>query len=208
MVLERRAARHYPAGEYRSTAIYGNEGIGAGRAFGGVVGCFASLGIGLMILAFIAGFGVEGATDGAAADAQDVGAGTLALLVGALPILAALPLAVGAGGWAGYSTRSGGQGFLSGALGCVVGTLLMFALVAIGFALGAAAAGVTAADLQVTTGIDPSFASLVAYFASLGGLVYLLVVAIVGGLAGAFIGGMVPKHVTHVQDETVRRPVA
>ena len=209
MVLERTAARDHPhpRGEYRRTAIYGHDdGIGAGRAFGGVVGLFASLGVGLAILAFIAGFGLVGSADGTA-DAQDAGTGALALLIGALPLLAAPALAVGAGGWSGYSTRSGGQGFVSGFLGAIVGTIVLFALVGIGFALGGAAAGLNGTDLQVTVGMDPGFANLIAYFASIAGLVYLLVVAVCGGLAGAFIGGMVPRYGVDVDDrEVVRRP--
>lgn len=208
MVLERTAVRDLPPREYRHTATYGfDDGIGPGRAFGGVVGLFASLGVGLAIVAFIAGYGVGGVQDGIA-DAQDTGSGVLALLIGALPLLAAPALAVGAGGWAGYSTRSGGQGFLSGFLGGIVGTIVLFALVAIGFALGAASAGVTTTDLRFDVGMDPGFESLLAYFASVGGLVYLLVVAICGGLAGAFIGGMVPKHAVDVEErDVVRRPV-
>lgn len=206
MVLERRAVSDYPRGEYRSTAIYGTDnGIGAGRAFGGVLGLFASLGVGLAIVAFIAGYGVGGVQDGTA-NAQDAGSGVLALLVGALPLLAAPCLAVGAGGWAGYSTRSGGQGFLSGFLGAALGTIVLFGLVAVGFALGAAASGVTASDMTFDVGLDPSFAGLAGYFASIAGLVYLLVVGICAGLAGAFIGAMVPKAAVDVEHDVVRRP--
>lgn len=210
MVLERTTRRDYPdrpVGHYRSTT-FADNGIGAGRAFGGVLGIFVSLGVGLAILAFLAAYGLAGAEDGTATT-EDVGSGILALLVGVLPLFAALPLAVGAGGWAGYSTRSGGQGFLAGFLGSVVGTILMFVLIALGFALGGAAAGITPGDITAETGgLDPTFAGVFGYFATIAGLVYLLVVAIVGGLAGAFIGGMVPKYGVDVEEhDVVRRPV-
>lgn len=199
------APRGVPGGEYRSTVYSQGNSIGPGRALGGVVALFASLGVGLAVVAFIAGFGVGGVQDGTA-NAQDMGSGILALLVGALPLLVAPALAVGAGGWAGYSTKTAGEGFLSGFLGGVVGAIVLFMLVALGFALGGAFSGVTATDLRFDVGMDPGFASVLGYFASIGGLVYLLVVGVCGGLAGASIGALVPKPFAAVEEKVVRRP--
>lgn len=185
-----------------------DDGIGAGTAFGGVVGMFAILGLGLGILAFAAAFGVGDVTP--ATDAEDLqpdeaASGLTALLVGTLPVLAAPILALGTGAWAGHASRNSVQGLVGGGFGGVVGAIVLLAIVGIGFALGAAAAGVDAArfDFAVSPALADTFRNLL----SLAGLLYLLSVFVIGGLAGALIGAIMPRRTAVPEREVVRRPV-
>src|SRR5688500_11694320 len=83
----------------------------------GVLGLFASLGIGLLLLAFWAAYALK---DVNLNDPNQANAASAAYLVGLLPLVAAPILAAIGGLWAGTRTRLAGSGALAGALGAGV----------------------------------------------------------------------------------------
>lgn len=183
-----------------------DDGMGAGRATLGGIGLFTSLGIGLMFLGFLAAFGLRGVTT---VQADDMVSGVTVLLVGLFPFFAAPILSLLAGAWCGTRTGGGGTGALAGAGSALLGTIVMFLLVAIGFVLGAAAAGVDTAAVQFpeNVAVPPGIASTLGYLASVSGVVYLLANIIIGAVAGSIAGALV-HHGGYVQRrEVARRPV-
>lgn len=178
--------------------------IGTGRATGGVIGIFAALGLGLALLAFVSAYALPQETD--ANDAASAAGAIGSVLTGVLPFVAVPLVALLAGVWAGQATRSGGQGALAGALGTLIGTVLLFVLVGIGFALGAAAAGIDMADLNaagdnVNVGVPAGLTNTLQYLATVAGLTYLIANILTSALAAAIIGALLPQARGHVADD-------
>ena len=174
--------------------------LGVKRTTLGIIGLFAVLGLVLAILGFAAAFGLDQAADrattGTGADAQDAvvaGAATLpALLVSLLPFLAAPVLALGCGAWAGHASRSAGVGLAAGAIGGLLGPIVTILLTGIGFALGAGAANLNLADVQVPGGfgLAPGWGSTIPYLFTGAGLLWLLANTLSGALSGGLVGSL------------------
>lgn len=159
----------------------------------GVLGLFASLGLGLLVFAFSAAYGLKGVNLN---DPNQANVAATSYLVGALPLLAAPILAAVGGLWAGTRTRDAGSGMASGALGSVLGVLLLGLLVALGFGLGASAAGVDLSRIAWPAGfwLQPGWRATLADVGTRAGLLYLVVSGIIGGLAGAIAGALTRRY--------------
>lgn len=162
---------------------HGRSGF-LGRHVNGPVALYAALAIPLALISFIAPFALVGAGDGEPTTADAARAAPV-LLAGLLPLVAAPILAVMAGLWAAWATRDAGDSAVGGAVGSLVGTVLLFLLAGIGFGLGAALAGADAADLDGAGVTRLGVAGSLGYILSGAGVLYLLFVTLVGGLAGA-----------------------
>jgi hypothetical protein len=159
----------------------------------GVLGLFASLGVGLLILAFSAAYALKGVNLN---DPNQANAAAAAYLVGLLPLVAAPILAAIGGLWAGTRTRDAGDGALAGALGAALGVLLLGLLTALGFSLGASAANVDLSRIAWPAGfwLRPGWQATLADIGTRGGLLYLVASTLVGGLAGAITGALTRRH--------------
>jgi hypothetical protein len=179
--------------------------MSTGRATLGAIGLFAALGVGLAFFAFAAAFGLRNVTDVAP---DDFVSGISAVTIALIPFIAAPILSTSVGGWAGTRTKLSGAGAIAGAAGALVGTIVMFLLVALGFWLGGLASGVDYGAINYPQNIiPPNLANPLGYLASLTGILYLVGNAIIGAVAGSIAGALV--HRTHVSERRVatRRPV-
>lgn len=199
-------ARYYTnepnAVDRRTNALDDGHGpIGLREGTLGAVGLFAIFGLALGLLAFGAAFGLDRAAeeaqqnDGTADDPSAIAAGLPAVLVSLLPLLAAIPLALGAGSWAGHGSRSGRVGAIAGAVGGFVGPILALLLTGIGFALGAGATGLNLEGVQMpgNLGFSPTWNDTLPYLFSGAGLLYLLSTTLAGALSGGLIGGLMDR---------------
>lgn len=158
----------------------------------GVLGVFASLGVGLLVLAFAAANGLKNVNFN---DPDQANLAATAYLVGVLPLVAAPILAAIGGMWAGTRTRHSGSGALAGALGAVLGVIVLGLLVALGFNMGAQSAGVDISRIAWPTGfyLRPGWRTTLADIGTNAGLLYLITAAIIGGLAGAVTGALTAR---------------
>lgn len=159
----------------------------------GVLGVYASLGVGLLILAFAAANGLKNVDLN---DPNQANVAATAYLVGVLPLVGAPLLAAVGGMWAGTRTRLAGPGALAGALGAVLGVLVLGLLVAMGFSLGAQSAGVDLSKVAWPTGfyLRPGWRTTLADVGTTAGFLFLVASAIIGGLAGATTGALTDQY--------------
>lgn len=172
----------------------------------GILALFAILGLVLGVLGFAAAFALdraaEEATDadgGTTADDAAAGAAALpAILVSLLPFLAAPVLALGCGAWAGHASRNGRIGAIAGAAGGFLGPILTLLITGIGFALGAGAANLNMADIDVPGGfgLAPGWGTTIPYLFTGAGLLWLLANALSGGLSGGVVGALLDRRWT------------
>lgn len=167
----------------------------------GILGIFAALGIVLGILGFAAAFALDNAADrlddgtldndppGAAAELLP------AILVAMLPFMAAPVLAIGAGAWAGHSSRDATIGSVAGGIGAFLGPILMLLLTGVGFALGAGAAGLDLSNVRVLDGwgIAPGWANTIPYLFTGAGLLWLLACMLGAALTGGVVGALLNR---------------
>ena len=178
---------------YATDPVRASSALDWARSSLGVLGLFASLGVGLLSFAFSAAYGLK---DVNLNDPNQANVAATSYLVGALPLVAAPILAAIGGLWAGTRTREGMGGMAAGALGSVLGVLLLGLLVALGFGLGASAASVDLSRIAWPTGfwLHPGWRATLADVGTRAGLLYLVVCAIVGGLSGVFAGALTQRY--------------
>lgn len=166
----------------------------------GILALFAILGVVLGVLGFAAAFALDRATEatdgGTAIEDAAAGAAALpAILVGLLPFLAAPVLALGCGAWAGHASRNARIGWVSGAIGGFLGPILTLLILGIGFALGAGAANLNIADIDMPGGLGlaPGWGTTIPYLFTGAGLLWLVANALSGGLSGGVVGGLLDR---------------
>lgn len=190
--IVRRADNEVTAGPFR---------FGLREGVLGILALFAILGLVLGVLGFAAAFALDRAAEQAAdggTTAEDVAAGAAALpaiLVSLLPFLAAPVLALGCGAWAGHASRDARMGAIAGAVGGFLGPILTLLITGIGFALGAGAASLNLADVEMPGGfgLAPGWGSTIPYLFTGAGLLWLLSNALSGGLSGGVVGALLDR---------------
>jgi hypothetical protein len=165
------------------------------RAGLGVVGLFVALAVAVAILAFSSAYALKNVN---LADPNQSAVLAAASLVGLLPLVAGPILASMGGFWAGTRTRDGSQGALGGALGAFFGVLALAILTAIGFAIGANAAGVDLANVAWPAGLylRPGWTTTVGYFGTVAGIVYMVACLLAAGIAGSIAGALYTPYET------------
>lgn len=195
-----RAAGHEVRDELTREVTAGPFRFGLKEGILGILGIFAALGIVLGILGFAAAFALDNAADrlNDGTTANDAGAAAEllpAVLVSMLPFMAAPVLAIGAGAWAGHSSRDATIGSVAGGIGSFLGPILMLLLTGVGFALGAGAAGLDLSNVRVLEGwgISPGWASTMPYLFTGAGLLWLLANTLGGALTGGVVGALLNR---------------
>lgn len=162
----------------------------------GNLGLWVALGAALLVLGFAAGIALDqvpdGQNDGTPNDVVDALPGIPVLLVALLPFVAAPVLAMGTGAWSGHATRNGRIGAITGALGGLVGPIVLVLLAALGLSFGAGAAGV---DLDLALmpyglGSVAAWRGALPYLLTGTGLLVLLASLVSGALAGGIVGSL------------------
>ncbi|MEA3198626.1 MAG: hypothetical protein QOE90_54 [Thermoplasmata archaeon] len=173
------------------------------RAGLGVFGLFVALGVAVAILAYSAAFALKSVNLNDPAQAALVGA---AGLVALLPLVGAPLLATLGGFWAGTRTRNAGEGALGGALGTLFGLFALAILTAIGYAIGANAAGVDLARVNWPVGLywRPGWGSTVGYFGTSAGILFLVACVLASAIAAAVAGALYARRVQETAYPTRR----
>src|SRR5688500_16991394 len=95
---------------YVTDPVRASSALDWARSSLGILGLFGSLGLGLLIFAFSAAYGLQ---DVNLNDPTQANVAAMSYLVGVLPLVVAPILAAVGGLWAGTRTREGGSGFLA-----------------------------------------------------------------------------------------------
>lgn len=187
------------------------DGVDLKEAVLGNLGLWTALGLSLLILGFAAGIALDTADDGGAP--SNALAGIPALLVALLPFVAAPVLALGTGAWSGHATRSPRLGAVGGALGGLLGPIILVLLAGLGLAFGAGAAGVDldAARMPYNLGNVGDWRDALGYLVSGAGILVLLASVVSGAVAGWVVGAMLEgrwaRWRTHGDRPDARPPV-
>jgi hypothetical protein len=184
--------------------VRGSDSLDWLRSMLGVLGIFVALGVAAGLLAFSA---VNSLKNVNLNDPDNSPLLAAAGLVALLPLVAGPILATLGGLWSGTRTRHGGEGALAGALGALVGVIVLGMLTALGYAMGANAANLDLARVAWPNGfyLRPGWNSSLGYLGTSAGVLYTLACALAAAIAGAVAGSL--AHPFTRERATTRRTV-